>query len=265
MFFTPFSAEEIYVLYIWTLLVRWSAVTHTVRVMWQDVLQQAQTATWRRKTLKTTLKTTFFGAISDARAAATTWEIKIKKKQHIDIPGSFECTSLSSVDSSVHQELIYYMCHYTYFYILSTIVGKVSGFDGAKPCHWSGLRLQLDSQPLEGDGASSCCWLSSGSVSSDRKLGNVCARGMKVIVRPLPVGKKRREISGAHLSLSTPTWFLSVSPMTRPVCAALYFQKCSCLVTPPAGVFICKKEATKITLALSKTSDVGGSHIIMQK
>lgn len=85
------------------------------------------------------------------------------------------------------------MCHYTYFYILSTIVGKVSGFDGATPCHWSGLRLQLDSQPLEGDGASSCCWLSSGSVSSDRKLGNVCARGMKVIVRPLPVGKKKGE------------------------------------------------------------------------
>lgn len=158
------------------------------------------------------------------------------------------------------------MCHYTYFYILSTIVGKVSGFDGATLCHWSGLRLQPDSQPLEGDGASSCCWLSSGSVSSDRKLGNVCARGMKVIVRPLPVGGgERRGISGAHFSLSTPTWFLSASSMTCPVCTALYFQKRSCLVTPPAGVFICKKEATKITLALSETSDVGGSHIIMQK
>lgn len=82
-----------------------------------------------------------------------------------------------------HQEIIYYTCHYTYFYILSTVVGKVSSFGGAILCHWRGLRLQLDSQPLEGDGASSWCWLS--SCSSDRKLGNVCARGIKVIVSPL--------------------------------------------------------------------------------
>lgn len=100
---------------------------------------------------------------------------------------------MSTVDTIVHQEMIYYTCHYTYFYILSTVVGKVSSFGGAIVCHWWGLRLQLDSQPLEGDGASSWCWLSSRSGSSDRKLGNVCARGMKVIVRPLPAGKKKKQ------------------------------------------------------------------------
>lgn len=92
-----------------------------------------------------------------------------------------------------NQEIIYYTCRYTYFYILSTVVGKVSSVAWAVPCHWRGLRLQLDSQPLEGDGASSWCWLSPCSGSSDRKLGKVCARGMNVIARPVPGGKKNGE------------------------------------------------------------------------
>lgn len=77
--------------------------------------------------------------------------------------------------------------HYTYFYILYS-GGKSVQFWWSNSCHWRGLRLQLDSQPLEGDGASSWCWLSSCSCSSDRKLGNVCARGIKVIVMLVPVG-----------------------------------------------------------------------------
>lgn len=87
--------------------------------------------------------------------------------------------------------------HYTYFYIFSTVVGKLSSFDGAILCHWRGLRLQLDSLPLEGDGATSWCWLSSCSGSSDRKLGNVCARGIKVIDRPVPVERREQRVNGA--------------------------------------------------------------------
>lgn len=139
----------------------------------------------------------------------------------------------------------------------------MSCFGGATLCHWSGLRLQLASQPLEGDGASSCGWLSSRSGSSDRKLGNVCARGMKVIVRPLPVGKKSGE--------SMEYFFLSVS-LTGPyikkkyvlftwqyIHGTLLLGYCSC------WYLYIQRKTTRIIPAFLKTSDVGGSRIIIQK
>lgn len=80
-------------------------------------------------------------------------------------------------------------------------------YSGAALCHLSGLRLQLSSQPLEGSVASSCCSLASCSASCDRKLGNVCARGMKVIVRPLPVRKNKWEgINKTFLCSKNITW-----------------------------------------------------------
>lgn len=141
------------------------------------------------KHFKATLKG-FFGAIFEATTAVTQRTKKTSFfRTTLHVPLALQLTLLLKY----HQEMIYYTCHYTYFYILSTVVGKVSSFGRAALCHWRGLRLQLDSQPLEGDGASSWRCLSPCSASSDRKLGNVCARGIKVIVRPDPVERRSKE------------------------------------------------------------------------
>lgn len=158
-----------------------------------------------------------------------------------------------------------YILHISLYIISTSFLQswvEVSRFGGAAPCHWSGLMLQLDSQPLEGDGVSSCCWRSSRSVSSDRKLGNVCARGMKVIVRPLPVGGEKAENwyntfwTGLSVSLTGPlhkTYFLFT---WKYVHGTQLLSYCSC------WYLSIQRKTARIILANLKTSDVGGVHII---
>ena len=49
--------------------------------------------------------------------------------------GSFSSPTRPTVDTIVHQEMIYYTCPYTYFYNLSTAEGKVSSRGRAILCH----------------------------------------------------------------------------------------------------------------------------------
>lgn len=127
--------------------------------------------------------------------------------------------------------------HYTYFYIFSTVVGKVSSFGWTILCHWRGLRLQLDSPSLEGDGVTCWCCLSSCSGSSDRKQGNVCARGIKVIDRPVPVERRGQRVNGAHLGCVY--LFNLTGPLVITICLLflIFSRHNCCLATVHADSF----------------------------
>lgn len=119
-------------------------------------------------------------------------------------------TSLTRMLPSQHikeKRIIFSMCHSVISHPYITCVAihnstsflqwwvKCPHYSEAALCHWRGLSLQLSSQPLEGGVASSWRSPSSCSGSRDRKLGNVCARGMNVMVRPLPARKRKYERS----------------------------------------------------------------------